>query len=243
MISLFKQNIRNTLKLDAGSYLKGEERRMEKMKKLYQEKKLVDGSLFNAFYSRFLKRSQLIPRQSISNALLRLDASKLGTNYSFENDFFKEIEQSAFKAMVPLYIQVFRLFTSVLGVAMISTTVSAAVLSESFITVGGKQLDVKLLDGMKEWLLFGTLFFQSLFLLEVIFVHSRIEFFIYLDILILIASAFFDIFCFVQDSWGSLNSDQVVVLVLFMTYMWFRSWFSSIEMSNDMFEAICKYDR
>ena len=244
MISLFKQNIHDILKLDVNSYFKGEERRIKKMKKVYGEKKATDGSLLNLLYSQFFKKKQLIPRRSIGRALLHLDETKIGLEEgAFETKFYKEIENSATMAMVPLYLKVLRLFISVLGMASISTTISSISLHETFITSGKEQIRVNLLDGTEEWLKIGPLVFQILYFLEVICVHSRVEFFVYLDITVLIVSGLLDAYCFSINGVFALTTGQVSIRILLMSYMWIRSWYNSVNKSNDMFEAVCNHDR
>ena len=244
MLSFYKQQIQKMLKLEATSYYERESKRTQKIKLLIEQAKVIDRSLLHLFYSRFCKKERMVPRASIGLTLLSLDESFIGSNEcSYHFHTFNGIKSSARSAMIPLYLKVLRLTISILGLTVIAFAISLTLLNETSVTVDNKQIPLDLLNGLEEWLVAGSLVFQALFMIEVFCFHSRVKFGIYVDIVVLCATGIFNVLVLAQNNFSEISLSQVFIYIIYLTYMWIRSWSDCMGRLSKAFDDICLQDR
>ena len=234
MLSFFKQHIHLLSKLDRDSYLREEQEHAMKINRQYKAKEFSSKTLFETFASPFFKRgkstsSPFIPSKHISPALLSVDMSKVASGDQEEAALFESIKSSTRLAVSSVYFGVARLLTVVVGTAVLSFSLSWNLLSNDVIKVNGIEKPIYELDGMSTSLMYGSVVFQFMYLLEAFFLHNKESQMIYIDFVVLSLSSLYDTYWTLGSRWGKFDSDQLVMFFLLSGYMLFRSWYYCVS--------------
>lgn len=258
MLSLFKQHVRDLLKLDPKRFFDEEERRNMVINEAYQEKSEREGSILSAIHALCSRNDEgssylgdndapksAIARKRLSSVLLSIDDTKVGTKDFQESQQFRyeEAKGAARKATAPIYGNVARTFIPILGITMIGVTISWNLLAETMILVKKEKVNVEQLFFMEDTLKVGTIVFQVIFFLETIFVHNRALLFTYIDIMFSVISFAVDWYWFENDLWASFDTSQLIFYSLLMGYMSLRAWTMAVDHSSDFFASVSKHER
>mmetsp|Transcript_9287 Transcript_9287/g.13747 ORF Transcript_9287/g.13747 Transcript_9287/m.13747 type:complete len:959 (+) Transcript_9287:157-3033(+) len=256
MLSLFKQHVRDLLKLDPKNFFDEEERRNMIINEAYREKRMREGSIFNLIRAPCRRSDEetsyltdapvsAIKRKRLSSALLSIDDSKVGTTDFHESQKFryKEVKGAARRATVPIYGNVARTLIPILGITMIGVTLSWNMLAEQLVLIKKEKVHVDQLFFMEDTLKVGTIIFQVIFFLETIFVHNRAQFLTYIDVVFSLISFAVDWYWFENDLWASFDTSQLFYYSLLMGYMALRAWTMAVDNSSDFFAAVSKHER
>lgn len=232
ILSMLKQHIYQLRRLDVATYKQEKELRDRKTMHLHmhqQTKRSSNHFLGEPFGLQKAPRSysvrdlEALPMGTGG----RLNRSRLSTSIQTIGNAqdtaglkisLNEIKREAARAMRPIYGAVATVLLPAFGVAAIGLTIS------------WNTLPIELYPSMDIVLQVVTIVFQALFgLVAIFFMHDKSHFLFYVDLLMVLISAFADWYWFERDLWASFSTSDLCNYILLAGYMTLRLWYTAVN--------------
>ncbi|CAB9516820.1 oxidase homolog protein [Seminavis robusta] len=218
ILSLFKQHVRQLLKLDPATYLRVLEEQQDKMIQVQRALQPRKGSLASKLSHPCSQRHQQ-EKASLSDSIRDVFAkhSELRRWGELRRNM-KDIRKKTSEATRSIYCTVILSIMPVFGVSLLGLTIS------------WNTVNFDLRFGMIETLEALTALFQLLFALVAIFIWDSNHIFAYVDTVLCVVSPFADWYWFlVYSENGTLSATEILLYCLLTGYMTVRLWDMTVK--------------